>query len=193
MKDETIIIYSTDHGDFVGNHGMVEKAAMGHNIYEDILNIPLIIHYPGQTNGRKKYELVSQVDILPTILEMAGVEMPELKHKVQGHSLHHLMQNNKSLNRDYIVSESWSQATVISEKFKLGIMLDPTDFRKQFDYRDYGDMFFDRIKDSLELQNEINNENYTEQINRLKSFYKTFEQENPDIGKQEIIIGLKKD
>ena len=193
MKDETIIIYSTDHGDFVGNHGMVEKAAMGHNIYEDILNIPLIIHYPGQTNGSKKYELVSQVDILPTILEMASLQMPELKHKVQGKSLHHLMKNNKSINRDYVVSESWSQATVISEKFKLGIMLNPTDFRKEFDYRDYGDMFFDRVNDSLELQNEINNENYTDQITQLKSFYKNFEQKNPDIGKQEIIEGIQKD
>ncbi|SNR43662.1 Arylsulfatase A [Lutibacter agarilyticus] len=187
MKDETVIIYSTDHGDFVGNHGMVEKAAMGHNIYEDILNIPLIIHYPGQSKGGKNYELVSQVDILPTILEMAGVEMPMLKHKVQGKSLHNLMQNNTSLNRDYIVSESWSQATVISENFKLGIMLDPTDFRKQFDYREYGDMFFDRLNDSLELQNQINNESCFDQINQLKSYYKEFEQNYPDIGKQEVV------
>jgi len=192
MKDETIIIYSSDHGDFVGNHGMVEKAAMGHNVYEDILNIPLIIHYPGQSKGSKKYELVSQVDILPTILEMAGVEMPLLKHKVQGKSLHNLMQNNTSLNRDYIVSESWSQAAIISENYKLGIMLDPTNFRKQFDYREYGDMFFDRLKDSLELQNEIKNTNYIEQINQLKSFYKEFEENNPDIGKQEVISNYSK-
>jgi arylsulfatase len=37
--DETIVIYASDHGDFVGNHGMVEKSAAGQNVYEDILNI----------------------------------------------------------------------------------------------------------------------------------------------------------
>jgi arylsulfatase A-like enzyme len=52
IKEETIIIYTSDHGDFVGNHGMVEKAAAGHNIYEDILNIPLLIRIPGNTNHR---------------------------------------------------------------------------------------------------------------------------------------------
>lgn len=192
LENETIIVYTTDHGDFVGNHGMVEKAAMGHNVYEDILNIPLIIHYPGQSKGKKKYELVSQVDILPTILDMAGIAMPTLKYKVQGKSLHQLMKENKPLNRDYIVSESWSQATVISKDDKLGIMLNPTEVRKQFDYRSYGDMFFDREKDPLEIKNDINNKKYTSQIDQLRSYYKEFEENYPDIGKQEVIESFKK-
>ena len=51
IEDETIVIYTSDHGDFVGNHGMVEKAAAGHNVYEDILNVPLIFKIPGKTEG----------------------------------------------------------------------------------------------------------------------------------------------
>lgn len=187
MKDETIIIYTSDHGDFVGNHGMVEKAAAGHNVYEDILNIPLIIRYPGQSRGERKYELVSQADILPTVLDMIGLSNPELKHPIQGKSLHKVMKYYQALDREYIVSESWSQAAVITQDFKLGIMLDPSDYKRQFDYRDFGDMFFDKGEDPLEVRNGINDEAYQIQIQQLKAYYKEFEQSYPGIGKQEVI------
>ena len=50
IANETIIIYASDHGDFAGNHGMVEKCASEQNVYEDILNVPLIIKIPGNEN-----------------------------------------------------------------------------------------------------------------------------------------------
>ena len=46
QADNTIIVYTTDHGDFVGYHGLVEKAADGHNVYEETLRVPLIISDP---------------------------------------------------------------------------------------------------------------------------------------------------
>ncbi len=187
LKKETIIIYTSDHGDFVGSHGMVEKAAMGHNVYEDILQIPLIIHYPGQDEGQVRYDLVSQVDILPTILDIIGVEKPELTHPIQGISLHAAMKENSGLNRDFIVSESWSQATIITQDNKLGIMLDPTDRMKQFDYRSFGDMFFDRKDDPSEIDNLINDSRYESMIDELRKNYQQFEQQVPDTGKRQAI------
>ena len=98
LTEETIIIYTSDHGDFVGNHGMVEKAAAGQNIYEDILNIPLIIRYPGnKQKGKRSAELVSLVDIYPTLVELLGLEIPELKYPVQGQSLAGLLLKGKSI------------------------------------------------------------------------------------------------
>lgn len=192
MKDETIIIYTSDHGDFVGNHGMVEKAAAGQNVYEDILNIPLIIRYPGQSQSERKYELVSQVDIMPTILEMIGIKADDFNHPIQGKSLHKLMKDNVGFNRDYIVSESWSQAAIITKDYKLGLMLDPTDFKRKFDYRDFGDMFFDRSNDPLEIKNGINDSQYKGQISLLKSYYNQFQESYPDIGKQQVINSFMK-
>ncbi|MCL6102910.1 MAG: sulfatase-like hydrolase/transferase, partial [Bacteroidetes bacterium] len=126
LEDETIVIYTSDHGDFVGNHGMVEKAAHAQNIYEDILNIPLIIRYPGnKENGKRTAELVSLVDIYPTLVELLDLKMPKLKYPVQGQSFAGLLTKGKPMNRAYFVSESWSQATVITKDYKLGIMLDP--------------------------------------------------------------------
>jgi hypothetical protein len=124
---------------------------------------------------------------LPTLLDILNIEEPELKHDIQGKSLHALMQKGESLKRDYIVSESWSQAAIIAKDFKLGKMLDPTNFRKNFDYRSFGDMFFNTMVDSLELNNEINNSNYASKISELEAYYEDFKKQYPDIGKQEII------
>jgi arylsulfatase A-like enzyme len=188
IAEETIIIYTADHGDFVGNHGMVEKAAAGHNVYEDILNIPLIIKYPGnKQKGKRSAELVSLVDIYPTLVELLGLEMPQLKHPLQGLSLAETLTKGKPLKRDYFVSESWSQAAIIGKEFKLGIMLDPTDFQRKFDYRDFGDQFFVRKSDVLEIKNEIKNSSYTVEIEKLRKNYLEFCNNTPDIGKQEVI------
>lgn len=188
MDNETIVIYTADHGDFVGNHGMVEKCAFGQNVYEDILNIPLIIRYPGKTDeGKRIGELVSNVDVLPTLIELLDLEVPELKYPIQGESLVDVMFNDGSLGRDYIVSESWSQAAVITNEYKLGIMLDPTTARKDLDYRDFGDMFFDMNRDPLEVENKIDDPKYKDQIALLRGYYEDFVQQTPSTGKEEMI------
>jgi len=188
LEEETIVFYTSDHGDFVGNHGMVEKAAAGHNVYEDILNIPLIIKIPGKKiSGRRTAELVTLADVLPTLIELLGLEMPELAYPIQGESMADVILNNGSMNRSYIVSESWSQATVITENYKLGIMLDPTDVHANWDYREFGDMFFDRGKDPLEIANGIGDKGYRNEINTLKGYYEEYISNTPATGKEELV------
>jgi arylsulfatase A-like enzyme len=188
LEEDTLVIYTSDHGDFVGNHGMVEKAAIGHNVYEDILNVPLIIRYPGKTKqGKRTAELVTLVDVLPTLIDLLDLEVPELKHPMQGVSMADLILKNKPMNRDYVVSESWSQACVITRDHKLGLMLDPTAVHKNWDYRDFGDMFFDRATDPLEIRNGINDTQYQPAIETLRSYYEAFKQAVPATGKMERI------
>ncbi len=192
IAEETIVIYTSDHGDFVGNHGMVEKSALGQNVYEDILNIPLIIRYPGnKQKGKRTAELVSLVDVYPTLVELLGLKMPKLKYPIQGQSFAETLTKGKSMNRTFFVSESWSQATVISKEYKLGIMLDPTDAYRKFDFRSFGNQFFVRKSDSLEIKNQMNNKKYAADISRLQTYYQDFTNKIPDIGKQEIIRNAK--
>jgi arylsulfatase len=189
LTNETIVIYCSDHGDFVGNHGMVEKAAAGQNVYEDILNIPLIIRYPGnKENGKRIGELVSLIDIYPTLVELLGLKMPDLKHNLQGESLAQTLLKGAPMKRNYFVSESWSQATVITKESKLGIMLDPTALHKNWDYRSFGDMFFVRKEDPLEIENKINDNKYRREIQTLRKYYDEFVQRIPSTGKDEVVI-----
>jgi arylsulfatase A-like enzyme len=191
LDNETIVIYTSDHGDFVGNHGMVEKCAFGQNVYEDILNVPLIIKYPGKTdNGNRIGELVTLADVLPTLIDLLDLEMPDLKYPIQGESLVDVLMNEGSMDREYIVSESWSQASVITRDYKLGIMLDPTAAKQDLDYRDFGDMFFDTHNDPLEMKNGINDPAYQKQIELLRGYYDEFIQHTPATGKNEMIRSL---
>jgi arylsulfatase A-like enzyme len=189
LSNETIVIYCSDHGDFVGSHGMVEKAAAGQNVYEDILNIPLIIRYPGnEENGKRVGELVSLVDIYPTLVELLGLRMPELKYNLQGESLAQTLLSGKPVKREYFVSESWSQAAVITKDTKLGIMLDPTNLHTNWDYRSFGDMFFVRKEDPLEIENKINENKYRKEIQTLRKYYDEFVQRIPSTGKDEVVL-----
>jgi len=188
LEEDTLVIYTSDHGDFVGNHGMVEKAAVGQNVYEDILNVPLIIKYPGKTHkGKRTAELVSLVDVLPTLIDLLDLDVPELTFPMQGMSMADLILKNKPMNRDYVVSESWSQAAVITREHKLGIMLDPTAVHKNWDYRDFGEMFFDRASDPLEIHNGIREAKYQPVIQALRSHYEAFKKQVPDTGKAERV------
>ncbi len=188
LENETIVIYASDHGDFVGNHGMVEKCAFGQNVYEEILNVPLIFKYPGKTeNGKRTMELVTLADVLPTLIELLDLEVPDLKYPIQGKSMADVLLNDGSMDREYIVSESWSQAAVITRDYKLGIMLDPTSAHKDLDYRDFGDMFFNMRSDPMEIKNEINNPDYQTQIDLLRHYYDEYVQNTPATGKDEMI------
>jgi arylsulfatase A-like enzyme len=188
IQEETIVIYTSDHGDFAGNHGMVEKCAFGHNVYEDILNVPLIVKIPGNPNkGKRTAELVTLADVLPTLVDLLDLELPEAKYPMQGESLAGIIQGTGSLNREYVVSESWSQACVITRDTKLGIMLDPTAVHPDLDYREFGDMFFDMKKDPLEVDNKINDMNYREEIARLRKYYDEFIKNTPPTGKKLMI------
>jgi arylsulfatase len=193
LENETIVIYTSDHGDFVGNHGMVEKCAFGQNVYQDILNIPLIIRYPGMTeSGKRIGELITNADILPTLVDLLDLDIPELKHPFQGESMVDLIMHDQPMNREYVVSESWSQAAVITRDYTLGIMQDATPAYKNLDYRDFGDMFFDRTEDPLEVENRIKDPEYKEQIELLRGYFDEFVEKTPATGKEEMIASANK-
>jgi len=66
-------------------------------------------------------------------------------------------------------------------------MLDPTTIHKNWDFRDFGDMFFDRKTDPLETDNKIKDNNYQKEIRTLRSYYDEFVRNTPSTGKDEMI------
>ncbi|MCB9384060.1 MAG: sulfatase-like hydrolase/transferase [Bryobacterales bacterium] len=70
---DTVIAYTSDHGDGLGAHGLPFK---GPFFYEEVLNIPLVLAWPGRYGqARVSDELVSQVDLTPTLCDLAGVKL----------------------------------------------------------------------------------------------------------------------
>lgn len=71
LWENTIIIYTSDHGDMLGKHGLWFKSCF----YEDSVRVPLIIHWPkGFDRRRRVNEPVSLIDLFPTLCEIAGME-----------------------------------------------------------------------------------------------------------------------
>jgi arylsulfatase A-like enzyme len=81
LADNTVVIYSSDQGFFLGEHGWFDKRFM----YEESLRMPLMIRWPGKTKpGTVSHDLVSNLDFAETLLEAAGVVVPP---DMQGRSL----------------------------------------------------------------------------------------------------------
>ncbi len=97
--DNTIIIYTTDHGDNLFEHGLRGK----HCMYEEAVNIPLIISYPKMLKqGIKVNSLVSLIDLYPTLCELSGSEIPKT---VQGKSLVKTLTQEEDFQNRIVYSE----------------------------------------------------------------------------------------
>jgi choline-sulfatase len=81
LEKDTIVIYSSDHGDMLGDHGLWGKFVM----YDPSAGVPLIIRVPGVTpEGKRCASPVSQVQLFATLAELCGLSLP---HKTDGESL----------------------------------------------------------------------------------------------------------
>ena len=85
LTDNTIVIYSSDQGMFLGEHGWFDKRW----IYEESLTTPLMIRWPGRiAAGSRSGAMVAQTDVAPTLLDLAGVAVPP---SMQGRSMRTLL------------------------------------------------------------------------------------------------------
>jgi len=81
LADDTMIIVTADHGEEFWDHGSVGH---GHSVYEELLHIPMIVRWPGVTNGPARIDdRVGLVDVMPTVLDALGQPIPE---EAAGHS-----------------------------------------------------------------------------------------------------------
>lgn len=92
LDDNTVVIYSSDQGFYIGDHGWYDKRWM----YEESLMMPLIVKWPGVTKpDSRSDQMVQNLDYAQTFLEMAGAEIPA---NMQGRSLVPILKNGKADN-----------------------------------------------------------------------------------------------
>lgn len=100
QADNTIVIFMSDHGEMLGDHGIYLK---GPYFYDCLTRVPLIIRWPKHFQGGRKIDaLVELVDIAPTLLEAAGVPIPS---GMQGRSLMPLLKGETTTHRDSVYME----------------------------------------------------------------------------------------
>ncbi len=106
--DDTIVLFTSDHGDNLGSHGRWNKSLF----YQESSRVPSIWHVPGVTDGRVAGEqIVSHVDIMPTLLDLVGVDSPA---HVQGRSVAPILRGETDVLPDnHVFIESEIQAVGI--------------------------------------------------------------------------------
>lgn len=99
LYENTIIIYTSDHGEHLFEHGLRGK----HNMYEDAVKIPFIVSYPKAfQHGVVNNSTISLIDLMPTFAEIISTEKPE---QAQGISLLEMLKNGKEDKNRVVFSE----------------------------------------------------------------------------------------
>jgi arylsulfatase A-like enzyme len=102
QRQRTIVIFTSDHGEMLGDHGLIEK---GCRFYEGLVRVPLVFNCPGRiAEGVVSDALVELMDKAPTVLDLAGVPAPE---RMQARSLQPILEGAAapSHHRDFVRCE----------------------------------------------------------------------------------------
>jgi arylsulfatase len=106
QRDETIVVFASDHGDMMGSHGLNKKGYPLH--YEEALRVPCVVAGPGIEAGQRPDALVSLLDLVPTLADLCGVAL-DVAHA--GVSFAPALRGE---------AESWAgREHVLSESFKV--------------------------------------------------------------------------
>lgn len=109
LAGNTLVVFTTDHGDMVGAHGCIGKSVFG--FFDDLVRIPLCMRFPGRIKpGTTVRECVSQVDYMPTLLDYMGLPVPE---NVHGRSMRPLIEGRKAAWRDYAFCQRGAQGRML--------------------------------------------------------------------------------
>ncbi|HEV2065656.1 MAG TPA: sulfatase-like hydrolase/transferase [Thermomicrobiales bacterium] len=132
IADNTIVVFTTDHGHFLGQHGLFHKGAFH---YEDLIRLPFLVRAPGQVpEGTESEAIQSLVDLAPTFLEVAGIPVPGI---MQGVSQWDVWRGQAESAREWALVENRHQParlnlrTLVTDRYKVTV------------YRgsDYGELF----------------------------------------------------
>lgn len=100
LMENTIVVFTVDHGNFGGRYGMIGKTKA---FYDALVRIPLAIKIPGVQGGKRHKAQTENIDVMPTVMEYLGFEKP---NRVRGKSFLALMKGNSpDKHRDVIFSE----------------------------------------------------------------------------------------
>lgn len=139
--DNTIIIFTADHGSALGDHDLIHKGTH----YDRSARVPMVIWYGANIKSGRKNTYTSHVDIMPTVLDYAAVSIPK---KLEGKSLRPVISGAEDAS-DHAVIEIRNNYSWICDKYIFGIFPETRQ-----------EVLIDRIKDPSELKNVIADADY---------------------------------
>lgn len=147
LYDNTIIVYTSDHGDYMGYHHRILK---GYRMLDPLMRVPLIIKYASANPSRKTdRRLVNNIDVAPTLLSAAGLGSAD---SMSGKDL-----TDEAACSDYVFAETNNEYMIRSKTRKLLLHRNEEE-----------SLFFDLERDPLEMENLFDNDAYQDEISTLR-------------------------
>ena len=194
QAEDTLILYTTDNGYFLGQHGWYDKRFM----YEDSLRVPLLMRYPrAVAGGQVESRFAMNVDLAPTILDFAGLPVPE---SMQGRSLRPLVSGEsaedwrksayysyfenswafRNMSRDQMTDPSFQFWTAHRVGPNRGVRTDRFKLIEYYTEDGYAELF-DLENDPNELQNLYGAAEHAEAQAELTSELRRLQREYDDL------------
>lgn len=172
LAENTIIVYTSDQGFYLGEHGWFDKRFM----YEESMSTPLIVRWSGKVEpGSRSTELVQNLDFAETFLDVAGVEVPS---QMQGESLVPILKGEETEWRDALYYHYYEYPAVHMVKKHYGIKTDRYKLIHFYDDIDEWELY-DLEEDPLEMNSVYNDPAYSdikedlkERLQELRVYYK---------------------
>ena len=164
MLDNTIIVFTSDHGFWYGEHGLDEERRLA---YEEAIRIPLLVRYPPRVKkGSTPEDMVLSIDLAPTLVQLAS---DRLSDKFQGRSLVPIFDDKVESWRSSILIEYYSD-TVFKRIRNMGYKAVRNDRYKYIHYVDLdnADELYDLQEDPYELRNIISDPEYVNVLAEMK-------------------------
>ncbi len=176
FEDKTVVVYSGDNGFFLGEHRFFDKRLM----YEESIRVPLLIKYPKMVKpGTTKEEMVLNVDIAPSILELAGLTVPD---SMDGKSIKPLLLGKQIPWRTDFLYEYYEYPAVHMVRKNRGVRTERWKYIHYFEEPEEFELF-DIENDPHEMRNLINDPSYKDIGEQLKARMLTLRKElrDPDL------------
>lgn len=166
LEDNTIVLFSSDHGDLLGSHQMFNK----NSHYDESCRIPLLVRWPGRIRPAvQDRQIISLVDVMPTLLDLCGVKIPA---SVQGTSLAPVL-----LGREPTVGEN---VAYIETTAGEGVRTRHHVYwcnRKTFG----NEHLFDLDRDPYQMTDVIADPSYRDVAARLRAMTKAWRERTPSV------------
>lgn len=161
MADNTMVIFTSDHGDYCGDHGLILK---GPAHFRSVINMPLLWRIPDLTQTSVSNSLVSTVDLPKTILKLLGIKERYHPEPMQGRDITPILRNPHEKVREQILIEHDEELakdmimrlrTLVTENHRLTLYDGYEDYGDIFDYKSDPDEINNLWNSDKELRNKL--------------------------------------
>ncbi|RWC62588.1 sulfatase-like hydrolase/transferase [Mesorhizobium sp.] len=163
QTENTLVIFTSDHGEMNGDFGLIYKS----NFLDPAARVPLIVAWPGRTNGERSKALIELMDVAATMLDYADAKLPEASRAI---SFRNVIEGHQTAHRDSVLSEFAGHGCLITSRYKA-----------EFDLCGQPSLLIRREYDAFEQNDLVSDSRLSGSVAALQSAYFARKKKTPNV------------